>query len=121
MLISILLFICIVLNTSLIGFYLLRPLVGGISDLGTGFQRSWRYLTCHLTETREKAFRQRTLIQLRKLTVVVAYLIATALCYSPSMLLAYYQSSLSNAFFSSEAVTGMLVGVLVFGLLKGKL
>ncbi len=120
MLISILLFICIALNTSLIGFYLLPPLLAGISDLNTGFPRSWRYLTCHLTETREKAFRQRTLILLHKLTVVVVYLVAIALCYSPSMLFAHYQSRLSDAFFSSEAVIGMLVAAVVFGLGKRK-
>ncbi len=116
-----LLFVCVALNTSLIGFYLLRPLLAGISDLGTGFQHSWRYLTCRLTETREKAFRQRTLILLHKLTVVVVYLVAIALCYSPSMLFAHYQSRLSDAFFSSEAVTGMLVGAVAFGLCKRKL
>ncbi|MCP3687776.1 MAG: hypothetical protein GY784_05115, partial [Gammaproteobacteria bacterium] len=103
------LLICVALNISLIGFFLLPPLVGGISDLGIGFKRNWRYLRCRLTVTREKAFRRITLMQLHRLALVVAYLIATALCYSPSMLLAYYQSSLLDAFFSSEAVVGMLV------------
>ncbi len=121
MLISILLVICIALNINMIGFYLLPPLLSNILELNTGFRRSWRYLTCNLTETREKAFRQRTLKLLHRLTVVVAYLVATLLCYSPSMSLAYYQSSLLNAFFSSEAIIGMLVGVLVSGMLKGKL
>ncbi len=120
MLISTLLFFCIALNTGLIGFYLLRPLLAGISDLNTGFRRSSRYLTCRLTETREKAFRQRTLILLRKLTGVVVYLAAIAFCYSPSMLFAYYQSRLSQAFFSGEAITGMLVGAIAFGLCKRK-
>ncbi len=120
MLISTLLFACIAMNTGLIGFYLLRPLLAGISDLNTGFQRSWRYLTCRLTETREKAFRQRTLVLLHKLAVVVVYLVAVALCYSPSMLLAYYQSRLSNAFFSGEALAGMLVGAIAFSLCKHK-
>ncbi len=120
MFIPMLLFVCIALNTSLIGFCLLRPLLAGISDLSTGFQRSRRYLICHLTETREKAFRQRTLTLLPKLAVVVAYLVAIALFYSPSMLFAQYQSRLSNAFFSSEAITGMLLGAAAFGLCKRK-
>ncbi len=118
---SILFFIGIVLNTSLIGFYLFPPLLAAFSDLRTGFQHGRRYLTCRLTETREKALRQRTLILLRRLTVGIAYLAGIVLFYSPSMLYAHYQFSLSDAFFSTEALAGMIAAVIVVGLCKRKL
>ena len=121
MLLSISFFICVALNTSLIGFYLLPPLLAAISDLRFGFERSRRYLTCRLSETREKALRQRTLILLRRLTVGIAYLAGIALCYIPSMWFAHYQSSLSGAFFSTEALAGMLAGAVVVGLRKRRI
>jgi hypothetical protein len=113
MLISMLIFVCVALNTCLIGFYLLRPLIDGLSDLALGFKRSRRYFHSHLTETREKALRQRTLLLIGRLTVVVTYLATIALAYSPSMIFAHYQSSLSDAFFSAEALAGFAAAVVV--------
>ena len=110
MLLSVLFFLCVALNTGLIWFCLSRALLGGITGLGAGLLRIRRYFTLPLSETREKALRRRTSILLRQLGVVLVGLAGVVLLYTPSMLFAHYRSSLSAAFYSPEALAGMLVG-----------
>ena len=110
MLLSLLFFGCVALNTCLIWFCLYPPLRAGIAGLVTGWLRTRRYFALPLTETREWALRRRTLLLLRRLGVVMLCLAAVAMLYAPSMLFAFYRSGLSAAFLSPEALGGMLAG-----------
>lgn len=108
MLLSLLFFLCIALNTCLIWFFLCRPLRAVVAGFGTGLLRTRRYLTQPLGETRERALRRRTLLLLRQLGLLILGCAAVVLCYSPSMLFAHYRYGLSAAFVSPEALAGML-------------
>ncbi len=110
MLLSILFFVCVALNIWLIWFCLSDRLHVVITLLGTDATLARRYFRVPLTEAREKALRQRTLVSMRRLAVLLFYLAAVVLFYSPSMLFSFYRSSLSGAFYSSEALAGMLAG-----------
>ncbi len=113
MLLSLVFFICVALNTCLIWFCLSRPLRAGIADLGTGLLRTRRYFTLPLSEAREWALRRRTLLLLRQLGVLMLGFAAVVVFYGPSMLFAFYRSGLSAAFLSPEALAGMLAGAAV--------
>ena len=120
MLDSSLLFACVLVNTGLIGRYLLPLLLEQLLGLRHEFQRSHRYLRCRLSEIREKAFRQRTIRLLRRLLLTIGVILASFVSYAPSMLLARYQLRLADAFISIEALGGMLCAALMLLLLRGK-
>lgn len=109
------LFVCVALNASLIGCYLLRPLLAGLHQLHHGFVRSWRYLHGSTSEIREKAFRRRTFLLVQNLALVIGQLLLVALFYSPSLVLAHYQSHWPDAVMSFEALAGMALAALVCG------
>ena len=113
MLLSVLFFLCVGLNTGLIWFCLFRPLRIGLTGLRADLLRSRRYFRRPLTETREKALRHRTLLLLRRLGAVILGFAAVLVFYTPSMLFAHYRSSISAAFYSLEALAGMLLGVAI--------
>ena len=113
MLLSLLFFVCVALNICLIWFCLYPRLRTGIVGFGIGLLRTRRYFTLPLNETREWALRRRTLLLLRQLGIIVLGFAAVVAFYSPSMLFALYHSGLSAAFFSLEALSGMLAGAAV--------
>ena len=119
MLSSLLFFIVVALNVGLIGVFLLAPLRAGCSGLFSGLTRSRRYTRARLTGLREKALRARTLRLMRQVGVVVMCLAGVLVSYLPSMLFAVYRSSLEMAFYSVEALAGMLAGAL-FIYLRGR-
>ena len=112
MLDSSLLFLCIALNTGLIGQVLLPRLSRNILEFTRGLQRTSGYLRCRLSETREKALRQRTLRLIWQLLVTTGSLLRLIISYSPSMLLAHYQQDVYRALVSIEAIAGMMAGAL---------
>jgi hypothetical protein len=105
----------VALNASLIGCCLLRPLLTRMYRLRVDLLRSLRYLRHPLSATRERAFRARTLELMWTLAGVLGQLASIALCYAPSLLLAHYQSHWSEALFSGEALTGMILAALFCG------
>lgn len=115
MLLSILFFLCVALNTCMIWFCLSRPLLAGITGLGAGLLRVRRYFIVPLTEIRERALRRRASMLLRQLGVVILGLAGIVMFYAPSMLFAHFRSSLAAAFYSPEALAGMLVGAAAIG------
>ena len=120
MLISLLFIACVGLNVYWLGLYLFRPLSHSVRILYTGFKRSSRYLTGRLTEQRERALRQRTLKLLQQLVILMLTLSAIAIGYIPSIIFAHYHSTISNAFFSIEAIAGMILTTIVFSFRKVK-
>jgi hypothetical protein len=120
MLDSALLFVCVAINTGLIGHYLVPRLLTSVARLAVGLRRSRRYLGCRLSENREQAFRGRTLRLLRRLLLSIALLIAICASYSPSMLFAACRLRLADAFVSMEAIGGMLAAALVLALQRSK-
>ena len=79
-----------------------------------------RYLRCRLDETRERAFRRRTLLLARDLARLAGQLALGALCFAPALALAHYQSHWSNALVAGEAIAGMLAAALFCGWRLGR-
>ena len=95
----------------------LLPLAGLSEDLledpdarlpSTGVLRLWQLLVGRL---RDPALGVHLLegVQLRELGLVLFILTVAVASYSPSMLFAYFRSDLADAFFSAEALIGMVV------------
>ena len=114
------LFVCVALNSGLIGFFLLPRLWRQIKNLLSGFRRAARYLRCSLTEQRERALRQRTLTLIGALIACSAMLILIALAYSPSLWLAHRQSHFSDALVSIPAIAGVLTAGLALCLIRAR-
>ena len=110
MLTSLLFGVVVAINVGLIVRFLLAPLQTGVNSLANGFARSRRYPAARLTALREKALRERTLRLIHDLGIVVLRLCGIVACYLPSMFFAIYRSNLALAFYSIEALTGMLAG-----------
>ena len=89
--------------------------IAGISGLGTGLLRVRRYFVVPLSEIRERALRQRVSLLLRQLGVLILGLAAIVILYAPSMLFAHFRSGLGAAFYSPEALAGMLAGAAAIG------
>ena len=120
MLSSLLFFACVLVNTSLILYFLLPSLAAAMANLGKGMRRCRLYLACPLTELREIALRRRCIrltSQLMRL-LLVSCLIPVA--YSPSLLFAFYRSDLSSALVSVEALAGMSIAVFATAHLRRK-
>ena len=115
MLSSLLFVICVGLNCWLIWRCLSRPLRTAISELGVGLLRTRRYFSRPLTEIREQALRRRTGMLLRHLGVVILILVGIVVLYSPSMVFAHYRAGVATAFYSLEALIGMLVAAVFIG------
>ena len=120
MLMSLLFFICVALNTCLVWACFSGRLLAGITDLAGGLSRTRLYFTGRLTENREKALRQRTILLLRQLTAVAFYLAGVVVLYSPSVLFAHFRSNPLAAFYAPEALAGMFVGTVAIGMRKLK-
>jgi hypothetical protein len=118
MLSSLLFFACITVNSGLIVYYLLPSLTSAVVDLGRGLRRSRLYLTCRLDETRERALRRRSLKLSCLLLQLVFFSFAIALAYGPSLLFAFYQSGVSAAVVSIEALAGMSAGAVTAAVLR---
>ena len=115
MLLSILFFLCVALNVFMIWLCLSRPLLAGMTGLGDGLLRVRRYFIVPLSEIRERALRRRVSLLLRQLGVAILALAGSVMCYAPSMLFAHFRWSLDAAFYSPEALAGMLLGVAAIG------
>jgi hypothetical protein len=118
MLSSLLFFACITVNSGLIVYYLLPSLTSAVVDLGRGLRRSRLYLTCRLDETRERALRRRSLKLSCQLLQLVFFFFAIVLAYGPSLLFAFYQSGVSAAVVSIEALAGMSAGAVTAAVLR---
>lgn len=115
MLLSILFFLCVAVNTWIAWYCLSRLLLTGITGLGAGLLRVRRYFVVPLSEIRERALRRRVSLLLRQLGVVLLGLAAIVIFYAPSMLFAHFRSGFDAAFYSPEALAGMLVGAAAIG------
>ena len=118
MLSSLLFFACITVNSGLIVYYLLPPLASAVVDLGRDLRRCRLYLACRLDETRERALRRRCLKLSYQLLQLVFIFFAIVLAYGPSLLFAFYQSGVSAAVVSIEALTGMSAGAVTAAMLR---
>jgi hypothetical protein len=118
MLSSLLFFACIMVNSGLIVYYLLPSLASAVVDLGRGLRRCRLYLACRLDETRERALRRRSLKLSCQLLQLVFFFFAIVLAYGPSLLFAFYQSGVSAAVVSIEALAGMSAGAVAAAVLR---
>ena len=110
MLSSLLLFVCIMVNSGLIVYYLLPSLASAVVALVRDLRRSRLYLACRLDETRERALRQRSLKLSCQLMQLVFIFFTIVLAYGPSLLFAFYRSGVPSAVVSIEALAGMSAG-----------
>ena len=112
--------LCIAVNTWFIWFVLSKPLTNQGFGLIISLRRSGRYLTCRMTENRENALRRLTVVMLGQLAAVIFYIASVLILFSPSMVFAHSISDITAAFYSIEALAGMLIGIIAIAIGKDK-
>ncbi len=110
---AVLFFLCVALNVFLIWVFLSRQIKFGFTRLGASFLRVRLYFTRPLSEKREAALRRRSALLLRQVVMALLGLSIVALSYTPSLLFASYRSDWMDAFFSPEALAGMLAAAVL--------
>ena len=118
--VSILLAVCVAINTYFVWVLLSSAFADTLHEVSNSLKRTRRFLTCRMTDKRERAIQKLTVLLFVRMCSLVACILMVFILFAPSMLFAYYTSDIYSSFFSVEALIGMLVGLSAIILKKRK-
>ncbi len=106
----------IALNTCAVWLLLSGRSISSLRALFAGLRRTGPYFRCRMTAAREASLRKLTRYVIARLGASLFYLALAGLLFLPSVVAAFRWSEPAAAFYSADALAGLLLGLIAVAL-----